>query len=87
VMIQAERIIGVRQNGVLLVFGQTAMIFYLVHRIILTGSGTYGGLRNVTDLNTSYVITLIMLVLLYPFCLWYRGFKAQHRDSIWLKYL
>ena len=86
-MILAERIIGVRQNGVLLVFGQTAMIFYLVHRIILTGSGTYGGLRNVTDLNHAYLITLIMLVLLYPFCLWYRGFKAQHRDSIWLKYL
>ncbi len=87
IMIFIEPIIGVRQNGVLLVFGQTAMIFYLVHRLILTGSGTYGGLRDFSDLNTSYIITFIMLVLLYPFCLWYRGFKSKHRDSIWLKYL
>jgi uncharacterized membrane protein len=87
IMIKLEPIIGVRQNGVLLVFGQTAMIFYLVHRIILTGSGTYLGMRGITDLPTSYLITLIMLVLLYPFCLWYRGFKASHPDSIWLRYL
>jgi len=82
-----EPFIGVRQNGVLLVFGQTSMIFYLVHRIILTGSGTYGGLRDVGDLNTAYIVTAIMLLLLYPFCLWYRAFKAKHLDSIWLKYL
>jgi len=86
-MIYLEPMIGVRQNGVLLVFGQTAMIFYLVHRIILTGSGTYGGLRDVADLNMAYIVTIIMLVLLYPFCLWYRGFKSRHLDSIWLKYL
>ena len=73
--------------GVLLVFGQTAMMFYLVHRIILTGSATYGGLRGFTDLQTTYLISAIMLVLLYPFCLWYRGFKAKHPNSIWLKYL
>jgi uncharacterized membrane protein len=86
-MIFIEPIIGVRQNGVLLVFGQTAMMFYLVHRLLLTGSGTYGGLRDVSNLTTSYIVTIIMLVLLYPFCLWYREFKSKHRDSIWLKYL
>ncbi len=86
-MIFIEPIIGVRQNGVLLVFGQTSMIFYLVHRLFLTGSGTYGGLRDISDLNTAYIVTIIMLILLYPFCLWYRDFKARHRDSIWLKYL
>jgi uncharacterized membrane protein len=85
-MIVAERIIGVRQNGVLLVFGQTSMIFYLVHRIILTGSGTYGGLRDITDLQSSYLITLVMLTLLYPFCLWYRGYKSRHREKTWLRY-
>ena len=83
-MMYIEPVIGVRENGVLLVFGQTAMIFYLVHRIILTGSGTYLGLRDVSDLSMSYLITIIML---YPFCLWYRGYKSRHRDSIWLRYL
>ncbi len=86
-MIYIEPIIGVRQNGVLLVFGQTAMIFYLVHRVILTGSGTYLGLRNVGDLTTAYIVTAILLILLYPFCLWYRGYKSRNLDSIWLKYL
>lgn len=87
IMMYIERIIGVRQNGVLLVFGQTSMMFYLVHRLLLTGSGTYGGLRNITDLNTCYIISAVMLILLYPFCLWYRGLKSRHRDSIVLKYL
>jgi len=87
VMIKVEQRIGVRSNGVLLVFGQTSMMFYLVHRIFLTGSGTYGGLRDFTNLTNTYLITGVLLLLLYPFCLWYRGFKAQHPESIWLKYL
>ena len=87
IMIWVERLIGDRPNGVLLVFGQTAMIFYLVHRLILEGTATYGGLRHYADLNTAYIVSIAMLVLLYPFCLWYRGFKAKHVHSIWLRYL
>lgn len=86
-MIGLERIIGDRPNGVLLVFGQTAMMFYLVHRLILEGTATYGGLRHFSDLNTTFLISAVMLILLYPFCLWYRGFKASHAHSIWLRYL
>ena len=86
-MFYIEPIIGIRKNGVLLVFGQTAMMFYLVHRLILTGSGTYGGLRDISDLTTAYIVTIVMLILLYPFCLWYRDFKSRHLDSVWLKYL
>jgi len=87
VMIWVERLIGDRPNGVLLVFGQTAMIFYLVHRLILEGSATYGGLRHFSGLEMTYSISIVMLILLYPFCLWYRGFKARHKHSIWLRYL
>lgn len=86
-MIRLENIIGTRQNGVLLVFGQTSMMFYLVHRLFLTGTANFGDLKKFTDLPTTYLITLVMLILLYPFCLWYRGFKAKHPGSIWLKYL
>ena len=86
-MIKVEQRIGMRPNGVLLVFGQTSMMFYLVHRILLTGSGTYGGMRDITDLSGTYIITGVLLLALYPFCLWYRGFKAKHPNSIWLKYL
>jgi uncharacterized membrane protein len=86
-MILLERIIGDRPDGVLLVFGQTAMMFYLVHRLVLEGSATYGGLRHFADLQTTYIISIVMLILLYPFCLWYRGYKAKHAYSIWLRYL
>jgi len=86
-MMLLERVVGVRPNGVLLVFGQNSMIFYLVHRLLLSGSATYGGLWHFADLNTIYVVSVVMLVLLYPFCLWYRGFKAEHAQSIWLKYI
>ena len=86
-MIKVEQKIGVRPNGVLLVFGQTSMMFYLVHRIFLTGTATYGGLSDFTNLTNTYIITGVLLLLLYPFCLWYRSFKGKHPDSIWLKYL
>jgi uncharacterized membrane protein len=86
-MIGLERLTGDRPNGVLLVFGQTAMIFYLVHRLILEGTATHVGLRHFADLETTFIISAVMLVLLYPFCLWYRSYKAKHAHSIWLKYL
>lgn len=86
-MIKIEQRIGVRPNGIFLVFGQTSMMFYLVHRIFLTGTATYGGLSDFTNLTNTYIITGVLLMMLYPFCLWYRSFKGKHPDSIWLKYL
>jgi uncharacterized membrane protein len=77
--------IGVRRNGVLLVYGETAMFFYLVHRLALEIPATWFGLRGAGDLQTTYVVAVVLLVALYPACLWYRKFKAAHPDSI-LKY-
>jgi uncharacterized membrane protein len=77
--------IGIRRNGVLLVFGETAMFFYLVHRLVLEVPATWFGLRGIGGLTTTYVVAAILLVLLYPACLWYRRFKAAHPDSV-LKY-
>ena len=78
--------IGVRENGPFLVFGQTAMFFYLVHRLAFEIPATYFGLRGVGGLGTTWAVALVMLVLMYPACLWYRTFKAAHPNSI-LKYL
>lgn len=80
-----EPVIGVRRNGVFLVFGETAMFFYLVHRLVLEIPATWFGLRGAGDLRTTYVVAAVLLVALYPACLWYRRFKAAHPDSI-LKY-
>jgi uncharacterized membrane protein len=81
-----EERIGVRENGVFLVFGQTAMFFYLVHRLALEIPATYFGLRGAGDLATTYIVAAVMLVLLYPACRWYRAFKAARPESF-LKYI
>lgn len=73
--------IGVRENGVFLVFGQTAMFFYLAHRLVLEVPATYFGLRGVGDLSTTYTASIFLLVLLYPACRWYRTVKAAHPQS------
>ncbi len=81
-----EPIIGVRNNGPFLVFGQTAMFFYLVHRLTFEIPATYFGLRGTGDLATTYIVAAVMLLALYPACRWYRGFKAA-RPGSFLKYI
>jgi uncharacterized membrane protein len=78
--------IGVRENGVFYVFGQTAMFFYLAHRLAFEVPATRFGLRGAGDIGTTYGVALVALVLLYPLCRWYRSFKAAHPTSF-LKYL
>jgi uncharacterized membrane protein len=85
-LMKIEPIIGVRPNGVFLVFGQTAMFFYIVHRLVLEVPATYFGLRGVGNLATTYIVSAVLLVLLYPACRWYRTLKAAHPQSF-LKYL
>jgi uncharacterized membrane protein len=81
-----EERFGVRENGVLYVFGQTAMFYYLVHRLTFETEATYFGLRGFDGLASTYVMSAVMIVLLYPACLWYRKLKAAHPKSV-LKYL
>ena len=78
--------IGVRENGVFYVFGQTAMFFYLVHRLAFETPATYFGLRGFDGLGATYGAAAVMLVLLYPMCRWYRTVKAAHPRSV-LRYL
>jgi len=81
-----ETRIGVRENGVFYVFGQTAMFYYLVHRLVFETLATYFGLRGFDGIAATYGAAAIMIVALYPLCLWYRSFKRAHPQSI-LKYL
>jgi uncharacterized membrane protein len=85
-LMRFEQSIGFRPNGVVLVFGQTAMFFYLVHRLAFEIPATYLGLRGVGNIETTYIVATITLVALYPACRWYRTFKAAHPASV-LKYL
>jgi uncharacterized membrane protein len=85
-LMRLEPKIGVRPNGVFLVFGQTSMFFYLVHRLAFEIPATYFGLRGAGDLSTTYIAAAILLVAIYPACRWYRGVKAAHPTSL-LKYV
>jgi uncharacterized membrane protein len=74
--------IGVRENGVFYVFGQTALFFYVVHRLAFEIPATYFGLRGFDGIGATYSAAAVMLVLLYPACLWYRRVKAAHPMSL-----
>ncbi|MFN8256760.1 MAG: heparan-alpha-glucosaminide N-acetyltransferase domain-containing protein [Bacteroidales bacterium] len=84
-LIKIEAKIGVRPNGPILVFGQTAMFYYLLHRLVLEIPATYFGLRGFGDISTTYIVWAAMLVPLYYACIWYRDLKKAHPDSV-LKY-
>ena len=84
-MMKIEPLIGVRMNGPFLVFGQTAMFFYLLHRLLLEIPATYFGLRGFGDISTTYIVWAAMLVPLYYSCLWYRDVKKSYPDSF-IKY-
>lgn len=82
VFFYASRSVKVRENGPLLVFGQTALFFYLLHfpMLILAarqimGSTGQGGLAE------TYAAAATILVLLYPVCLGYRRLKRAYPQS------
>jgi uncharacterized membrane protein len=78
VLIMIEPLVGVRANGPMLVFGQTAMFYYLIHRFVLEGLAQWGGLRGQWGLPATYIISAVFIVALYPMCLWYRKYKKAH---------
>ena len=55
----------------MLVFGQTALFFYIIHRIVFDGTARLFDLNATMSLGSIYLVSLAMLVLLYPLCLWY----------------
>lgn len=38
-------------------------------------------------LGIVYIIWLAVVILMYPLCKWYDGYKSSHRDRWWLSYL
>jgi len=86
VMMKLEPVLGVRENGPLLVLGQTAMFYYLVHRFVFDAAASYGGLLGIGTISATYGVVITAFVVLYPLCRWYRGFKAARPQSF-LKYL
>jgi uncharacterized membrane protein len=69
-------------NNPLLVFGQSALFFYIVHLYIYAIMGF--AFSGETKFILVYPVWLAGLFLLYPLCRWYRNFKKQKQiDSVW----
>ena len=71
----------------LLVFGQTALFFYILHFLVLGGSALLitGGMMQ-RGLAETYLAAGATLVLLYPVCLGFRALKRRYPTSI-LQYI
>lgn len=71
----------------LLVFGQTALFFYIVHFPLLGAAAIWktGGLMQ-RGLTEAWIAAFIALVVLYPICLGFRALKRRYPRSL-LQYL
>jgi uncharacterized membrane protein len=70
-------------NHPLLVFGQTALFFYMAHMFILGGSAVLstGGIA-LRGLSETYLVAGLTVIVLYPACLGYRALKKRHPKSL-----
>lgn len=83
--LQTSRQQARRLNNPVLVFGQTAFFFYIVHILVLEGAARALGMHKNQGLGAAMVASMAALLVLYPLCRWYRGLKATHPES-WLRY-
>ncbi len=77
-----RRVLGRR----LVVLGQAALFFYLLHVHLLMLAAWALGLLHRGGLAATYAATVVALALLYPLCDRYRAYKQAHRDG-WPRYV
>ncbi|MDA9368103.1 heparan-alpha-glucosaminide N-acetyltransferase domain-containing protein [Flavobacteriaceae bacterium] len=71
----------------LLVFGQTALFFYMLHFIVLAaGLAVFGGGSMTHGLLETYGAAAVTLILLYPVCIGFRALKRRYPKSF-LQYI
>jgi len=78
-LMRLETLIDVRHNNPVLVYGQTALFFYLAHFCILAVLNLVldqGGLMR------TYAIALLILIMLYSICRFYRTLKWRNPHSV-----
>lgn len=69
-------------GGPLRVFGQVALFYYLLHIHAMHVAAWALGIKDKLGLVSSYVGAAAVLVVLYPVCRAYRGYKAAHPTSL-----
>ena len=76
------RIAQVRRGNPLLVLGQTALFFYLLHFPLLGVAGALLGLIGQAGLVTTWLGGIAVVAVLYPACRAYRSYKSRHPDGL-----
>ncbi len=75
-----------RPNSPVLIYGQTALFFYLLHWPLLGLPAVLFGLFHRGGLGTAYLAAGIVLIVMIPLCRWYRGYKRAHPQG-WARYI
>jgi uncharacterized membrane protein len=70
----------------LLVLGQSALFFYLLHVHLLEGTALALGWREKFGVGSAYLGGIAIVFVLFPACLFYRGYKRAHPNG-WTRYL
>jgi uncharacterized membrane protein len=76
----------INSSGLLLVLGQTAFFFYLLHGHLLLLAAKSLGVTHQRGLPETFVATAAVIGLLYPACRWYRRYKNAHPNG-WARYI
>ena len=70
----------------LVLLGQTALFYYLLHAHLLDVASLALGMHKRAGLLATYLAAVAVTVLLLPVCRWYRGYKQAHPDG-WPQYI
>jgi len=70
----------------LLLLGQTALFYYLLHAHLLVLASIALGMHRRTGLLATYLAAAAVLVALLPLCRWYLGYKRAHPRG-WPQYI
>ncbi len=81
-----EARVRVRADGPLLVFGQTALFFYLLHFLLLGIIALALGMFGNAGLAEAYAATAVVLLIMLPLCRRYRRAKRARPDR-WIRYI
>jgi uncharacterized membrane protein len=82
----ARRAPAFPSSGLLLVLGQTALFFYLLHVHLLEAAAWALSRQSKLGLWSAYLGAVAIIALLYPACVRYRAYKQDHPDG-WTRYL
>lgn len=85
-LLRVEPRVPPRPDGPLLVLGQTALFFYVLHWPLLGIPAVVLGLFGAGGLATGYLAAAAVVLVMLPLCRWYRGYGRTHPDG-WARYV